>query len=81
MGPIVGGVLFDMTGSYLLAFLFAGTLCFVAAGNGRGVGHGAEEQTRAASCTVIRGNLPAWVWVINASNGAGGGIVAGALCG
>ncbi len=51
MGPIVGGVLFDMTGSYLLAFLFAGTLCFVAAASAVvvwGMAR-AEEQTRAAA--------------------------------
>jgi MFS transporter, OFA family, oxalate/formate antiporter len=32
IGPIVGGVLFDVTGQYILAFVFAGTLCFLAAG-------------------------------------------------
>lgn len=32
MGPAVGGVLFDATGGYVLAFVFAGTLCFLAAG-------------------------------------------------
>jgi OFA family oxalate/formate antiporter-like MFS transporter len=32
LGPVVGGVLFDMTQQYLLAFVFAGTLCFIAAG-------------------------------------------------
>lgn len=32
IGPIVGGVLFDVTEQYILAFVFAGTLCFVAAG-------------------------------------------------
>jgi OFA family oxalate/formate antiporter-like MFS transporter len=32
MGPVVGGVLFDATGGYVLAFLFAGVLCFLAAG-------------------------------------------------
>jgi MFS transporter, OFA family, oxalate/formate antiporter len=32
IGPIVGGVLFDVTGQYVLAFVFAGTLCFLAAG-------------------------------------------------
>jgi OFA family oxalate/formate antiporter-like MFS transporter len=31
LGPVVGGVLFDVTGQYILAFVFAGTLCFVAA--------------------------------------------------
>lgn len=31
MGPAVGGVLFDATGGYVLAFVFAGTLCFLAA--------------------------------------------------
>jgi OFA family oxalate/formate antiporter-like MFS transporter len=31
LGPVVGGVLFDATGQYILPFLFAGTLCFVAA--------------------------------------------------
>ncbi len=33
MGPVVGGVLFDLTDSFMLAFLFAGILCFVAAGS------------------------------------------------
>jgi MFS transporter, OFA family, oxalate/formate antiporter len=32
IGPIVGGVLFDVTGQYILAFVFAGTLSFFAAG-------------------------------------------------
>lgn len=32
LGPVVGGVLFDVTQQYVLAFLFAGILCFVAAG-------------------------------------------------
>jgi len=31
LGPVVGGALFDATGSYALAFVFAGILCFVAA--------------------------------------------------
>jgi len=31
LGPVVGGVLFDKTQNYLLAFIFAGTLCFLAA--------------------------------------------------
>jgi OFA family oxalate/formate antiporter-like MFS transporter len=32
LGPVVGGVLFDVTEAYVLAFVFAGILCFVAAG-------------------------------------------------
>jgi OFA family oxalate/formate antiporter-like MFS transporter len=32
LGPVAGGVLFDATKQYLLAFVFAGTMCFVAAG-------------------------------------------------
>ena len=32
LGPVVGGVLFDVTQQYILAFVFAGILCFVAAG-------------------------------------------------
>ena len=32
LGPVVGGVLFDVTEQYVLAFLFAGVLCFIAAG-------------------------------------------------
>ncbi len=32
LGPVVGGVLFDATQSYVIAFVFAGILCFVAAG-------------------------------------------------
>ncbi len=31
LGPVVGGVLFDVTEQYVLAFVFAGILCFVAA--------------------------------------------------
>jgi len=33
LGPVVGGVLFDVTRQYLMAFVFAGILCFVAAGS------------------------------------------------
>jgi len=32
LGPVVGGVLFDVTKQYVMAFVFAGILCFVAAG-------------------------------------------------
>ncbi|MDH3602235.1 MAG: OFA family MFS transporter [Candidatus Tectomicrobia bacterium] len=31
LGPVVGGVLFDITQQYILAFVFAGILCFIAA--------------------------------------------------
>jgi len=31
LGPAVGGVLFDATKEYVIAFVFAGTLCFLAA--------------------------------------------------
>ena len=31
MGPVVGGVIKDVTQGYLLAFVFSGILCFVAA--------------------------------------------------
>jgi len=32
LGPVVGGVLFDATQRYIMAFVFAGILCFLAAG-------------------------------------------------
>ncbi len=32
LGPVVGGVLFDATQTYVMAFVFAGILCFIAAG-------------------------------------------------
>lgn len=32
IGPVAGGILYDITKQYILAFLFAGILCFVAAG-------------------------------------------------
>lgn len=32
LGPVVGGVLFDVTQQYIMAFVFAGVLCFIAAG-------------------------------------------------
>lgn len=31
LGPVAGGVLFDLTQNYVLAFVFSGLLCFVAA--------------------------------------------------
>ncbi len=32
LGPVAGGVLFDATHAYVIAFVFAGILCFLAAG-------------------------------------------------
>jgi OFA family oxalate/formate antiporter-like MFS transporter len=32
LGPVVGGVLYDATQTYVMAFVFAGILCFIAAG-------------------------------------------------
>ncbi|UCD34228.1 MAG: OFA family MFS transporter [Nitrospiraceae bacterium] len=32
LGPVVGGVLYDATGAYVMAFVFAGILCFIASG-------------------------------------------------
>jgi OFA family oxalate/formate antiporter-like MFS transporter len=32
LGPVVGGVLYDATGAYVMAFVFSGILCFIAAG-------------------------------------------------
>ncbi|MBI5408826.1 MAG: OFA family MFS transporter [Nitrospirae bacterium] len=32
LGPVVGGVLYDATHQYIMAFVFAGVLCFIAAG-------------------------------------------------
>lgn len=31
LGPVVGGVMYDATRQYILAFVFAGVLCFIAA--------------------------------------------------
>ncbi len=33
LGPVVGGVLFDVTQQYVTAFVFSGILCFIAAGS------------------------------------------------
>ncbi len=37
LGPVVGGVLFDATGQYLVPFVFAGILCFIAAASSIGI--------------------------------------------
>jgi OFA family oxalate/formate antiporter-like MFS transporter len=52
IGPIAGGILFDITGQYVLAFVFAGTLCFLAAGTSVGVWGLARMQ---AAPPVARG--------------------------
>lgn len=48
LGPVVGGVLFDATGQYILAFVFAGVLCFLAAACAVGVWGLARMQAMAA---------------------------------
>lgn len=45
LGPVVGGVLFDVTNAYVLAFVFAGILCFIAAGCSVVVWGLARQQT------------------------------------
>ena len=46
LGPVAGGVLLDATKGYLMAFVFAGILCFVAAGCSMGVWGFAKAQAR-----------------------------------
>ncbi len=46
LGPVVGGVLYDATGAYVMAFLFAGILCFIAAGCSVVVWSLARSQTQ-----------------------------------
>ena len=48
LGPVVGGVLFDVTGQYVMAFVFAGILCFIAAGSAVVVWGLARQSVRAA---------------------------------
>jgi len=52
LGPVVGGVLFDVTKQYIMAFVFAGTLCFLAAGCAVvvwGLARAREDAVRASS--------------------------------
>ncbi|MEZ4709996.1 MAG: OFA family MFS transporter [Caldilineaceae bacterium] len=49
LGPVVGGVLFDVTAQYVMAFVFAGILCFVAAGSAVVVWGLARLQFQAAA--------------------------------
>jgi len=46
LGPVAGGVLFDATQRYMMAFVFAGILCFLAAGCSMGVWGFAKAQVR-----------------------------------
>ena len=46
LGPVAGGVLFDATQRYMIAFVFAGILCFLAAGCSMGVWGFAKAQAR-----------------------------------
>ncbi len=46
-GPLLGGRIFDLTGSYLYAFLPAGILCIIAAGIALMTKHPAEIETPA----------------------------------
>ena len=52
LGPVVGGVLFDVTQQYVLAFLFAGVLCFIAAGSAVVVWGLARAQTLSAEPVI-----------------------------
>jgi len=61
LGPVVGGVLFDVTQQYVMAFVFAGILCFIAAGCAV-VAWGlakTEMQSRAQSPATPKEELPA----------------------
>ncbi|UCH27883.1 MAG: OFA family MFS transporter [Trueperaceae bacterium] len=55
LGPVVGGVLFDVTQRYIMAFVFSGILCFVAAGSAVVVWGLARAQERSEPA----GALPA----------------------
>ncbi|GBD97156.1 MAG TPA: MFS transporter [Nitrospirae bacterium] len=48
LGPVVGGVLYDASRQYVLAFVFSGILCFVAAGCSVVVWGLARAQSQAA---------------------------------
>jgi MFS transporter, OFA family, oxalate/formate antiporter len=52
LGPVVGGVLFDITKQYIMAFVFAGILCFVAAACSIVVWGLARAQTSTLSLTT-----------------------------
>lgn len=46
LGPVVGGVLFDATGQFVIAFVFSGLLCFLAAACSVAVWHLAKQARR-----------------------------------
>ncbi len=52
LGPVVGGVLFDATDQYVLAFVFAGILCFLAAATAIVVWGLARAQATAVAVMV-----------------------------
>ncbi len=52
LGPAVGGVLFDVTQSYVMAFVFAGVLCFLAAATAVVVWALSRRPTEPAAATV-----------------------------
>ena len=52
LGPIVGGVLYDATHAYVIAFVFAGILCFIAAGSSVVVWAIARNRTESSSRAV-----------------------------
>jgi MFS transporter, OFA family, oxalate/formate antiporter len=54
LGPVVGGVLFDVTDQYILPFVFAGTLCFIAAGCSVAVWGLARARNREAAEGTIQ---------------------------
>lgn len=49
IGPVVGGVLYDVTGGYVQAFVFSGVLCFIAAASAVVVWGLAQVQNGAAA--------------------------------
>lgn len=55
LGPVVGGVLFDVTNQFILPFVFAGTLCFLASGCSVAVWGLARARNREAALGTLPG--------------------------
>ncbi|MBT3344265.1 MAG: OFA family MFS transporter [Gemmatimonadetes bacterium] len=55
LGPVVGGVLYDVTSQYVMPFVFAGTLCFLAAGCSVAVWGLARARNREAALGTLPG--------------------------